>query len=41
MSNFDVNKIRSDFPVFEDKSLVYLDSAATTQKPYTSNQCYF
>lgn len=34
MSKFDVNKIRSDFPVFEDKSLVYLDSAATTQKPH-------
>lgn len=33
MSWFDVLKIRSDFPVFEDKSLVYLDSAATTQKP--------
>jgi len=33
MSKFNVNKIRSDFPVFQDKSLVYLDSAATTQKP--------
>ena len=33
MSNFDINKIRSDFPIFSDKSLVYLDSAATTQKP--------
>ncbi len=33
MSKFDVNKIRSDFPIFKDKSLVYLDSAATTQKP--------
>lgn len=33
MSKFDVNKIRSDFPIFSDKSLVYLDSAATTQKP--------
>ncbi|MCJ7802353.1 MAG: aminotransferase class V-fold PLP-dependent enzyme, partial [Candidatus Marinimicrobia bacterium] len=33
MSKFDVNKIRSDFPIFADKSLVYLDSAATTQKP--------
>ncbi|MFC1536080.1 aminotransferase class V-fold PLP-dependent enzyme [Candidatus Neomarinimicrobiota bacterium] len=29
----DINKIRSDFPIFADKSLVYLDSAATTQKP--------
>lgn len=33
MSKFDINKIRSDFPIFNDKSLVYLDSAATTQKP--------
>jgi len=33
MSDFDINKIRSDFPIFSDKSLVYLDSAATTQKP--------
>ena len=33
MSKFDINKIRSDFPIFDDKSLVYLDSAATTQKP--------
>ena len=33
MSIIDVNKIRSDFPVFEDETLVYLDSAATTQKP--------
>lgn len=34
MSKLDVNKIRSDFPVFQDQSLVYLDSAATTQKPH-------
>ncbi|MBU0528310.1 cysteine desulfurase [bacterium] len=33
MSKLDINKIRSDFPIFADKSLVYLDSAATTQKP--------
>ncbi len=33
MSKFDITKIRSDFPIFADKSLVYLDSAATTQKP--------
>lgn len=26
-------QIRSAFPVFEDKNLVYLDNAATTQKP--------
>ncbi len=34
---FDVNKIRSDFPVLAKtvygKPLVYLDNAATTQKP--------
>ncbi|MCJ7801082.1 MAG: cysteine desulfurase [Candidatus Marinimicrobia bacterium] len=33
MSKLAINKIRSDFPIFADKSLVYLDSAATTQKP--------
>ena len=33
MSKLDINKIRSDFPIFNNKSLVYLDSAATTQKP--------
>ncbi|NHZ86592.1 MAG: aminotransferase class V-fold PLP-dependent enzyme, partial [Planctomycetia bacterium] len=33
MSKLNINKIRSDFPIFADKSLVYLDSAATTQKP--------
>ena len=33
MSKFDIDMIRSDFPIFNNKSLVYLDSAATTQKP--------
>lgn len=33
MNKIDINNIRSDFPVFEDETLVYLDSAATTQKP--------
>ena len=33
MSKLEINQIRSDFPIFADKSLVYLDSAATTQKP--------
>ncbi len=33
MSKLDINKIRTDFPIFSDKSLVYLDNAATTQKP--------
>ncbi|MEN8224312.1 MAG: cysteine desulfurase [Bacteroidota bacterium] len=34
---FEINKIRSDFPILNrkvnDKSLVYFDNAATTQKP--------
>ena len=34
---YDVNKIREDFPILKkkvhDKNLVYLDNAATTQKP--------
>jgi cysteine desulfurase/selenocysteine lyase len=34
---FDINKIRSDFPILQrkiyDKPLIYLDNAATTQKP--------
>ncbi len=37
-SDFDVDKIRADFPVLRQtihgKPLVYLDSAATAQKPY-------
>ena len=35
---FDVNRIRKDFPILEEKiygkSLVYLDNGATTQRPY-------
>ncbi len=34
---FDINKIRQDFPILQQKiygkPLVYLDNAATTQKP--------
>jgi len=34
---FDINKVRNDFPILKrkiyDKPLVYLDNAATTQKP--------
>ena len=26
-------KIKNDFPIFSDSDLVYLDNAATTQKP--------
>ena len=33
MSKLNISKIRSDFPIFNDRPLVYLDSAATTQKP--------
>ncbi|OGU12647.1 MAG: cysteine sulfinate desulfinase [Ignavibacteria bacterium GWB2_35_12] len=37
MQNFDVNKIRQDFPILSKmvngKTLVYFDNAATTQKP--------
>lgn len=29
----DVEKIREDFPIFEESNLVYLDNAATSQKP--------
>jgi cysteine desulfurase/selenocysteine lyase len=38
LTNFDVEKLREDFPVLKQqihgKPLVYLDSAATAQKPY-------
>ena len=34
---YDINKVRSDFPILSrtvyDRPLVYLDNAATTQKP--------
>ena len=34
---YDINKVRQDFPILSrtvyDKPLVYLDNAATTQKP--------
>lgn len=37
MNNFDVNKVRQDFPILQTKvngkPLVYFDNAATTQKP--------
>lgn len=36
MSNIDVNQIRKDFPIFsakENESLIYFDSAATSQRP--------
>ena len=37
MSNYNINKVREDFPILSrevyGKSLVYLDNAATTQKP--------
>ncbi len=33
MKALDVKTIKKDFPIFEDGSLIYLDSAATSQKP--------
>ena len=30
---FDPNKLKEDFPIFKNSDLVYLDNAATTQKP--------
>ena len=34
MNNFDITKIKQDFPIFNtNPDLVYLDSAATSQKP--------
>ena len=32
--NFDIEEIRKDFPIFQNKELVYFDSSATSQKPY-------
>ena len=29
----DIDKIKKDFPIFKNKSITYLDSGATTQKP--------
>ena len=31
---FDVTEIRKDFPIFQNKEIVYLDNSATSQKPY-------
>ena len=34
MFKFDAQKLKKDFPIFKNKkNLVYLDNAATTQKP--------
>ena len=32
--NFDVDEIRKDFPIFQNKELIYFDNSATSQKPY-------
>src|SRR4051794_19232063 len=32
-SSFDVASVRNDFPIFKNDKLVYLDNAATSQKP--------
>ena len=29
----DVNKIREDFPLLKNRDIIYLDNAATSQKP--------
>ena len=31
---FNVNEIRKDFPIFQNREMIYLDSSATSQKPY-------
>lgn len=31
---FDVKEIRKDFPIFQNKEIIYFDSSATAQKPY-------
>ena len=31
--NFSAKEVKKDFPIFKDSNLVYLDNAATTQKP--------
>lgn len=37
---FDTKKIKKDFPIFENnKSLIYFDSGATTQKPSSVIEC--
>lgn len=34
-TNFDVNRIREDFPIFKNHpDLIYLDNSATSQKPF-------
>lgn len=35
LSQKDIYKIRSFFPIFKNKQFVYFDNAATTQKPYS------
>ena len=30
---FDVRKIRKDFPMLQNPDLIYLDNSATSQKP--------
>ena len=32
-NSIDANQLRKSFPIFEKRSLIYLDSAATSQKP--------
>src|SRR4030042_5691254 len=41
--SFDINKIREDFPILQEKvygkPLVYFDNGATTQKPLSVIEC--
>lgn len=31
---FDVSEIRKDFPIFQNREIIYFDNSATSQKPY-------
>ena len=31
--NSEIRQIRNDFPIFQNRDVIYLDNAATTQKP--------
>lgn len=35
IQELDVQKIRKDFPMLQNQNLIYLDSSATSQKPYS------
>ena len=35
IQELDVQKIRKDFHMLQNQNLIYLDSSATSQKPYS------